>query len=67
MSHTCRRGASLLGVTAVVPLVVPVPVVAARITFITLSNALCDSALLLLLPLLALYSLAGSKKEPKES
>lgn len=58
MSHTCRRGASLLGVTAVVP------VVAARITFITLSNALCDSALLLLL---ALYSLAGSKKEPKES
>lgn len=65
MSHTCRRGASLLGVTAVVPVVVPV--VAARITFITLSNALCDSALLLLLPLLALYSLAGSKKEPKES
>lgn len=59
MSHTCRRGASLLGVTAVVP------VVAARITFITLSNALCDSTLLLLL--LALYSLAGSKKEPKES
>lgn len=62
MSHTCRRGASLLGVTAVVP--VFVLVVAARITFITLSNALCDSALLLLL---ALYSLAGSKKEPKES
>lgn len=59
MSHTCRRGASVLGVTAVV-------VVAARITFITLSNALCDCALLLLL-LLALYSLAGSKKEPKES
>lgn len=47
-----------MGVTAVV-------VVAARITFITLSNALCDCALLLLL--LALYSLAGSKKEPKES
>lgn len=66
MSHTCRSGASLLGVTAVVPVVV-VPVVAARITFITLSNALCDSASLLLLPLLALYSLAGSKKEPKES
>lgn len=65
MSHTCRRGASLLGVTAVVP--VFVLVVAARITFITLSNALCDSASLLLLPLLALYSLAGSKKEPKES
>lgn len=63
MSHTCRRGASLLGVTAVVP--VPVVVGAARITFITLSNALCDSTLLLLL--LALYSLAGSKKEPKES
>lgn len=62
MSHTCRRGASLLGVAAVVPVVVG----AARITFITLSNALCDSALLLL-PLLALYSLAGSKKEPKES
>lgn len=60
MSHTCRRGASLLGVAAFVPVVV------ARITFITLSNALCDSALLLL-PLLALYSLAGSKKEPKES
>lgn len=59
MSHTCRRGASLLGVAAFVPVVV------ARITFITLSNALCDSTLLLLL--LALYSLAGSKKEPKES
>lgn len=64
MSHTCRRGASLLGVTAVVPVVVVL--VAARITFITLSNALCDSALLFP-PLLALYSLAGSKKEPKES
>lgn len=64
MSHTCRRGASLLGVTAVVPACVVV--VAERITFITLSNALCDSVLFLL-PLLALYSLAGSKKEPKES